>query len=184
MIISGSSGEHLFRKADCGEGAALIFSAGILTISDKGSTGQREDESGRLLHELLESLPGKVCVYQVVPDERNDIREHLLSFCDEWKANLVLTTGGTGISPRDVTPDVTGTVIDYLIPGIGEIMRMEGYKINPRAIISRAIAGVRGKTLIVNLPGSPRAVRENFEMLLPVLPHAIEKMLGDESACG
>jgi len=120
----------------------------------------------------------------VVPDDRTAIREALLSFSDEWHVNLILTTGGTGISPRDVTPDVTEKVIDYLIPGIGEIMRMEGYKINPRAIISRAVAGVRGKTLIVNLPGSPRAVRENFEMLLPVLPHAIEKMLGDESECG
>ncbi len=161
----------------------MTFSVGVLTISDKGSAGQREDVSGQLLHELLETLPGKVSVYRVVPDDRTAIREALISFSDEWHVNLILTTGGTGISPRDVTPDVTEKVIDYLIPGIGEIMRMEGYKINPRAIISRAVAGVRGKTLIVNLPGSPRAVRENFEMLRPVLPHAIEKMLGDESEC-
>ncbi len=161
-----------------------MISVGILTMSDKGSAGKREDESGRVLHEMVETLPGKVVIYKVIPDDRTAIRESLISFSDEWHANLVLTTGGTGISPRDVTPDVTEKVIDYLIPGIGEIMRMEGYKINPRAIISRAVAGVRGKTLIVNLPGSPRAVRENFNILLPVLPHAIEKMLGEESDCG
>lgn len=161
-----------------------MISVGILTISDKGSAGQREDESGRLLHALVETLPGKVVVYRIIPDDRTAIREALISFSDEWHANLVLTTGGTGISPRDVTPDVTEKVIDYSIPGIAEVMRMEGYKINPRAIISRAVAGVRGKTLIVNFPGSPRAVRENFEMLLPVLPHAIEKMLGENADCG
>ncbi len=161
-----------------------MISVGILTISDKGSAGTREDESGRLLHDLVETIQGKVVVYRIVPDEKEKIREQLIAFSDGFKANLVLTTGGTGISPRDVTPSVTETILDYVIPGIGEIMRIEGYKINPRAIISRAVAGVRGKTLIVNLPGSPRAVRENFEMLLPVLPHAIEKMLGDEGDCG
>ncbi|MFQ5587735.1 MAG: molybdenum cofactor biosynthesis protein B [Nitrospiria bacterium] len=162
----------------------VMISVGVLTISDKGAAGRREDESGRLLHELVEKLPGKVVVYRIVPDERTAIRETLISFSDEWHANLVLTTGGTGISPRDVTPEVTEKVIDYPIPGMAEIMRMEGYKINPRAIISRAVAGVRGKTLIVNFPGSPRAVRENFEMLLPVFPHAIEKMLGEAGDCG
>lgn len=161
-----------------------MITVGILTISDKGSAGTREDESGRLLHDLIETIQGKVIVYRIVPDEKEKIREQLIAFSDEFQANLVLTTGGTGISPRDVTPGVTESILDYVIPGIGEIMRMEGYKINPRAIISRAVAGVRGKTLIVNLPGSPRAVQENFEMLLPVLPHAIEKMLGDEGDCG
>ena len=161
-----------------------MITIGILTISDKGSAGTREDESGRLLHDLVETIQGKVVVYRIVPDEKEKIREQLIAFSDEFQANLVLTTGGTGISPRDVTPGVTESILDYVIPGIGEIMRMEGYKINPRAIISRAVAGVRGKTLIVNLPGSPRAVRENFDMLFPVLPHAIEKMLGDEGDCG
>jgi len=161
-----------------------MFSVGILTVSDKGSLGEREDLSGRLLHELVAALPGKVTVYEIVPDDRAAIQKRLLSFCDSSQLDLVLTTGGTGISPRDVTPEATEELLDYIIPGIGEIMRMEGYRINPRAIISRAIGGVRGKTLVVNLPGSPRAVRENFEILLPALPHAIEKMKGEGGDCG
>lgn len=161
-----------------------MLSVGILTVSDKGAAGQRDDGSGLLLHDLLESLPAKVVVYKMVPDEKEAIRDLLISFSDSLNADLVLTTGGTGVSPRDVTPDVTQTVIDYPIPGIGEIMRVEGYRINPLAIISRAIAGVRGKTLIVNLPGSQRAVRENFELLRPVLPHLIEKIQGLGGECG
>lgn len=160
-----------------------MFSVGILTISDKGAAGQREDASGLLLHQLVDQLPGKVAVYQVIPDEKEAIQNQLISFCDRWKVDLVLTTGGTGVSPRDVTPEATMQVIDRLIPGMGEIMRMEGYRKNPKAIISRGIAGIRKRTLIVNLPGSPRAVRENFEILLSVLPHAIEKMKGDEGDC-
>jgi molybdenum cofactor synthesis domain-containing protein len=160
-----------------------MFSVGILTISDKGAAGKREDASGLLLHQLVDQLPGKVTVYQVIPDEKEAIQNQLISFCDRCKVDLVLTTGGTGVSPRDVTPEATTQVIDRLIPGIGEIMRMEGYRKNPKAIISRGIAGIRKQSLIVNLPGSPRAVRENFEILLPVLPHAIEKMKGDEADC-
>ena len=161
-----------------------MFTVGILTISDKGAVGKREDASGLLLHQLVDQLPGKVAVYQVVPDEKEMIRNQLLSFCDRWNVDLVLTTGGTGVSPRDVTPDATQEVIDRLVPGMGEIMRIEGYRKNPRSIISRGIAGIRKKTLIVNLPGSPRAVRENFEILLPALSHAIEKMKGEEGECG
>lgn len=161
-----------------------MFSVGILTISDKGCAGEREDLSGRLLRELVAALPGKVLVYQVVPDDKEAIQKQLLAFCDEWRVDLVLTTGGTGISPRDVTPDATKEVVDYIVPGIGEVMRMEGYRINPRAIISRGIGGVRGKTLLINLPGSLPAVRENFEILLPALPHAIEKMRGEGGDCG
>lgn len=161
-----------------------MFTVGILTISDKGSAGKREDASGLLLHQLVDQLPGKVTVYQVIPDEKEAIQNQLISFSDRWKVDLVLTTGGTGVSPRDVTPEATMQVLDRLIPGMGEVMRMEGYRKNPKAIISRGIAGVRKQTLIVNLPGSPRAVRENFEILLPALPHAIEKMKGDEEDCG
>jgi len=161
-----------------------VLSVGILTISDKGAAGAREDLSGRLLHELVSELPGKVAAYQVIPDDKEAIQKHLLALCDVSQLDLALTTGGTGISPRDVTPDATREVLDYIIPGIGEIMRMEGYRINPRAIISRAVAGVRRKTLVINLPGSPRAVRENFKILLPVLPHAIEKLRGEGGDCG
>jgi len=161
-----------------------MFTVGIITISDKGAAGLREDGSGLLLHKLLASFPAKVGAYEIVPDEKDAIRKALLAFADDVKGDLILTTGGTGISPRDITPGVTEEVIDTLIPGIGEIMRIEGYRLNPRAVISRGIAGVRGETLIVNFPGSTRAVRENFEILFPVLPHAIEKMQGLGGDCG
>lgn len=161
-----------------------MFTVGILTVSDKGAAGKREDASGLLLHQLVDQLPGKVTVYQVIPDEVEEIQKQLISFCDRWKVDLVLSTGGTGLAPRDVTPEATMQVIDRLVPGMGEIMRMEGYRKNPKAILSRGIAGIRKKTLIINLPGSPRAVRENFEILLPTLPHAIEKMIGEEGECG
>jgi molybdopterin adenylyltransferase len=161
-----------------------MFSVGILTISDKGAAGLREDGSGQLLHELVARFPAKVIAYKIVPDEKVAIRRELLHFSDDLKADLILTTGGTGISPRDLTPGVTADVIDTLIPGIGEIMRIEGYRLNPRAVISRGIAGLRGQTLIVNFPGSPRAVRENFEILFPVLPHAVEKMQNIGGDCG
>ncbi|HLG23035.1 MAG TPA: MogA/MoaB family molybdenum cofactor biosynthesis protein [Candidatus Manganitrophaceae bacterium] len=161
-----------------------MYTVGILTISDKGAAGKREDAGGLLLHQLVERLPGKVVVYQVVPDEEEAIRSGLLSFCDEWGVELAITTGGTGVSPRDVTPEATLQVIERLIPGMGEIMRIEGFRKNPRAIISRGVAGIRKKTLIINLPGSPRAVRENFELLLPSLSHAIDKIKGDDAECG
>ena len=161
-----------------------MFSVGILTVSDKGAAGEREDVSGRLLHELVPRLPGKVVDYHMVPDDRATIREALIAFSDPGRVDLVLTTGGTGISPRDVTPDATRDILDYLVPGIGEVMRMEGYRKNPRAIISRGIGGVRRRTLFVNLPGSPRAVRECFDLLLPALPHAIEKIRGEGGDCG
>ena len=156
---------------------------GILTISDKGSAGQREDGSGALLHELVKKLPGEVTYYKIIPDEREVIRDHLILLSDRQGVDLVLTTGGTGVSPRDVTPEATSEVLDRLIPGMGEVMRVEGYRQNPRAIISRGIAGIRGRTLIVNFPGSTRGVRENFEVLLPALPHALEKIRGDEGDC-
>lgn len=161
-----------------------MFSVGIITISDKGAAGLREDGSGRLLHDLVARFPAKVEAYEVIPDDENAIRKALLSFADDVGVDLILTTGGTGISPRDVTPGVTEDIIDTPIPGIGEIMRVEGYRLNPRAVISRGIAGLRGRSLIVNLPGSTRAVRENFDILFPVLPHAIEKMKGLGGDCG
>ncbi len=161
-----------------------MFSVGILTISDKGSLGLREDESGLLLHQLVERLPGKVVAYKIIPDEKAIIQEYLIDFCDQRGVALIFTTGGTGVSPRDVTPEATLEVIDRQIPGMAEIMRTEGYRQNPRAIIARGIAGIRKHTLIINLPGSPRAVRENVEILLPAIPHAIQKIAGNPSECG
>ncbi len=162
----------------------MIFSVGILTISDKGAAGLREDQSGRLLHEYIEKLPGKVTCYKIVPDESEKICEQLIQFCDQEQVDLLLTTGGTGPAPRDITPEATEEVIDRLIPGIGELLRFCGYQKNPRAILSRGIAGIRGKTLIINLPGSVKAVEEGLELLLPILPHALEKIAGDPSECG
>jgi molybdopterin adenylyltransferase len=153
---------------------------GILTMSDKGSRGERIDESGSLIKELTREL-GDVVVYEIIPDEKELIKKKLVEYSE--KVDLILTTGGTGLSPRDVTPEATMEVIDRFIPGIGEAMRYEGLKKTPRAMLSRAVAGVRGKTLIINLPGSPRAVRENLEVILSVIPHAIEKIQGDPSEC-
>ena len=160
-----------------------MIKVGILTISDKGALGEREDTSGQLLHELVKKLPGEVVYYKIIPDDREAIREHLILLADRQKLDLVLTTGGTGVAPRDVTPEATEGVIERLIPGMGEAMRLEGYRHNPRAIISRGIAGIRDRTLIINLPGSPRGVRENFDILFPALPHTLEKIRGDEGDC-
>ncbi len=162
----------------------MIFSVGILTISDKGAAGEREDKSGLLLHHLVETLPGKIICYEIVPDEKDKIVEQLILFCDGKHLNLVLTTGGTGPAPRDVTPEATQEVIRRPMPGMAELMRMHGYQKNPMAILSRGLAGIRNETLIINLPGSPKAVSEGWECLLPVLPHAIQKMLGDQRDCG
>ncbi len=161
----------------------MIFSVGVLTISDKGSSGEREDQSGQLLHRLAEQLPGKVVCYEIVPDERERIIEKLLLFCDQKHLHLIVTTGGTGPSPRDVTPEATQAVIKRPLPGMAEAVRMIGYQKNPMAMLSRGLTGIRDDTLIINFPGSPKAVAEGWEILLPVLPHCMEKMLGDKSDC-
>jgi molybdopterin adenylyltransferase len=161
-----------------------MFSVGILTISDKGSRGEREDCSGPEIRQIIASLPARVEAYEVVPDEEEVIADKLREYADGKRLNLILTTGGTGLSPRDVTPEATRRVLDKEVPGIPEAMRAEGVKINPFAMLSRAAAGIRGCSLIVNLPGSPRAVRENLAVILPVLKHALEKAQGDLSDCG
>lgn len=153
---------------------------GILTMSDKGSRGERIDESGRLIKELTVEI-GDVILYDVIPDEKELIKKKLIEYAE--KVDLIFTTGGTGLSPRDVTPEATLEVIDRIIPGIAEAMRLEGLKKTPRAMLSRAVAGVRGNTLIINLPGSPKAVVEDLGVILPVIVHAIEKIKGDPSEC-
>jgi molybdenum cofactor synthesis domain-containing protein len=160
-----------------------MFSVGILVLSDKGAAGDREDKSGQRLCELVQSLSGKGILYQVLPDEPDLISKQLISWCDQEEMNLILTTGGTGPAPRDRTPEATRSVIEREVPGIAELLRMEGYRKNPRAIFSRGISGIRGKTLIINLPGSLKAVEEGMELLLPILPHALEKILGDMRDC-
>ncbi|HUO77547.1 MAG TPA: MogA/MoaB family molybdenum cofactor biosynthesis protein [Thermodesulfovibrionales bacterium] len=159
----------------------LMITVAVLTLSDKGSKGEREDTSGPLIGEMLKGMDARVTYYEVLPDEKEVIKEKLREY--SLKADLILTTGGTGLSPRDVTPDATLEVIEREIPGIAEIMRAEGMKKTSRSMLSRAVAGTRGVALIINLPGSPRAVRENLGAILDVIPHAIEKIKGDTKEC-
>jgi molybdenum cofactor synthesis domain-containing protein len=158
-----------------------MITVAVLTLSDKGSTGEREDESGLLIQEVLKTIGSKVLSYDILPDDKERIKEKILKYSSE--VDLILTTGGTGLSPRDVTPDATLEVIDRMVPGIAETMRIEGLSKTRRAMLSRAVAGVKGKCLIVNLPGSPKAVRESLEIILDIIPHAIEKIKGDPSEC-
>jgi molybdenum cofactor synthesis domain-containing protein len=158
-----------------------MIKVAVLTLSDKGSRGQREDMSGPAIEHLVKKIDAKVVSYDILPDEKALIKKKLISLCK--KADLILTTGGTGVSPRDVTPEATREVIQREIPGIAEVMRLNGFKKTPFAMISRAVAGVRGKALIINLPGSPRAVKENLSVILSTLPHAIEKIKGSMEEC-
>jgi molybdopterin adenylyltransferase len=157
-----------------------MITAAVLTLSDKGSRGERTDESGPAIAEILKGI-GEVKFYDILPDERDLIRDRLLGYAG--KVDLILTTGGTGLSPRDVTPEATRDVIEREIPGIAEAMRAEGLKKTKNAMLSRAIAGVKGQTLIINLPGSPKAVRENLAVVIDALSHAIEKIKGDLGDC-
>ncbi len=156
----------------------------ILTISDKGARGEREDTSGSTIQDLLKGLPSEVIHYEVIPDERDMIKEALIRCADSLHSDLILTTGGTGLSPRDLTPDATQEVIEKEVPGFSEAMRAEGLKNTPHAMISRAVCGIRKQTLIVNLPGSPKAVRECLKAILPAIPHALSKLKGDQEECG
>ncbi len=158
-----------------------MITVAILTLSDKGSKGEREDASGPLIREMLKGIDARVDYLDILPDEKELIKEKLIQYSK--LVDLVLTTGGTGLSPRDVTPEATLEVIERQVPGIAEAMRIEGLKKTRRSMLSRAVAGVRGRTLIINLPGSPKAVKENIEIILEVLPHAIEKIKGDPSEC-
>ncbi|MBI1987491.1 MAG: MogA/MoaB family molybdenum cofactor biosynthesis protein [Nitrospinae bacterium] len=156
----------------------------VLTISDKGARGEREDRSGAAIREMLTAPPYQLCHYRILPDEKEEIAQSLRDLADGGEVDLVVTTGGTGLAPRDVTPEATAAVIEREVPGLAEAMRMEGLKVTPLAMLSRAVAGIRKGTLIVNLPGSPKGARENLAVILPVLPHAIEKLLGDPGECG
>ena len=162
----------------------MAIRAVVITVSDRGSRGERADGSGPEIAGMLQAAGMEIVGRQIVPDEKADIRRLLIEWSDEKCADLILTTGGTGVSPRDVTPDATREVIEREIPGMAEAMRRHSAAVTPHAMISRALAGIRGRTLIINLPGSPKGARENLSVLLPALAHAIEKIKGDETECG
>lgn len=155
---------------------------GILTISDKGARGEREDRSGPAIREMMEAAGGEIVRAKIVPDEQGEIRAVLIEWTDAG-LDLILTTGGTGFSPRDWTPEATKAVLERETPGIAEAIRRAGMEKTPTAMLSRAAAGIRKRTLIVNLPGSEKAVRESLEAILPALPHGIEILKGTASEC-
>ena len=161
-----------------------MFTVGILTISDKGSRGERQDKSGEAIREILSGIDVRIVNYDIIPDEKELIAQELISWADENNLDVILTTGGTGLTPRDITPEATLAVVDRIVPGFAEAMRAESLKKTPMAMLSRAVVGTRGKCLIINLPGSPKAVRECLQVILPVMPHAVETLKGQAGECG
>jgi molybdenum cofactor synthesis domain-containing protein len=155
-----------------------MIRVGVLTISDSCARGEREDLSGRAIEEMLPADEFAVAAKGILPDDRAAIAAELVKLAGRGDIDLVLTTGGTGFGPHDVTPEATTSVCDRMIPGFGELMRMEGFKRTPNAVLSRAVAGIRGGTLVINLPGSPKAVRECLELILDLLPHAMLMLRG------
>lgn len=160
-----------------------MFKAGIIVASDKGAQGQRVDLSGRRMEELLKAAGYAVEHYIILPDEFESLRDEMIRCADELHLHLVLTTGGTGFSQRDVTPEATAAVVQRMVPGIPEAMRAMSMQITNRAMLSRAIAGIRGETLIINMPGSPKAVDESLSYILPALEHGLEILVGSASEC-
>ena len=163
----------------------MKYTVGIITLSDKGAAGKREDKSGPAIREMLEN-DGRFEIkeQQLLSDDRAALEEALVRLCDKSQLNLILTTGGTGLSPRDNAPDATLAVADRQVPGIAEYMRAKSFEITPKAMLSRGVAVIRGSSLIINLPGSPKAVRENLGFILPALGHGLDIMLGLDGECG
>jgi len=156
----------------------MTIRAGVLTLSDKASRGERVDTSSAAVRELLATIDATVARSEVIPDERERIAATLRAWADSDELDLIVTTGGTGLGPRDVTPEATADVIERPVPGLGELMRSAGIKHTPMAALSRGVAGVRGRCLIVNLPGSEKGARENLSAIIDLLPHAVELLRG------
>lgn len=159
------------------------YRVAIITASDKASQGLREDLSGPLISDIVTKEGYEVVSYQVISDEQIELENAMKEICDEGKADLLLTTGGTGFSPRDNMPEATMAIAQKNVPGIAEVMRYESLKITKRAMLSRAVSVIRGKTLIINLPGSPKAVSENLEAVLPALSHGLDILTQNSSEC-
>ena len=160
-----------------------MYTAAVITVSDKGSTGEREDLSGAIVREILEKEGYEIAYSSIIPDEQKQIEQELIKCADELKIALVLTTGGTGFSTRDVTPEATIAVCTRMAPGIPEAMRAKSLRTTNRAMLTRQQAGLRGSTLFINLPGSPKAARENLAVVLPALEHGLEMLLGTKQDC-
>ena len=163
----------------------MKYTVEIITLSDKGAAGKREDKSGPAIREMLEN-DGRFEIkeQQLLSDDRAALEEALVRLCDKSQLNLILTTGGTGLSPRDNAPEATLAVADRQVPGIAEYMRAKSFEITPKAMLSRGVAVIRGSSLIINLPGSPKAVRENLGFIMPALGHGLDIMLGRDGECG
>lgn len=161
-----------------------MYSVGIITASDKGSAGQREDLSGEVIKELVSAAGYQVVSHKILPDDMQALSQEMIRLADEVQVELILTTGGTGFSQRDITPEATKQVIEREVPGIPEAMRAYSLQLTPKAMLSRATAGIRKKSLIINLPGSPKAVRETLSYILPPVHHGIQILVGDDSECG
>ena len=155
-----------------------MIKAAILTVSDSCAQGKREDVSGQAIKDMLVESGFEVCEKRIVADNFEEIADELRYFSDKAGVNVVITTGGTGLGPRDVTPEATKSVCERMVPGLSETIRAMGWKKTKNAVLSRGVAGIRGKTLIVNLPGSAKGAKESLEVILDVLPHAVEMMLG------
>ncbi|HIE57543.1 MAG TPA: MogA/MoaB family molybdenum cofactor biosynthesis protein [Anaerolineales bacterium] len=155
---------------------------GILTVSDRSSRGERPDASGPALQQQVSELGWQVVKMDIVPDDRAILKDILTRWSDDGSLDVILTTGGTGFTPRDVTPEATLAVVDRLAPGLAEAMRAASLQITPHAMLSRAVAGIRGQTLVVNLPGSPKAARENLAVIQSVIPHAVQLLQNDPAS--
>lgn len=174
-LVEKKGGKSDFKLDD-----AKLIKVAVLVLSDKGSKGEREDRSGQAIKERLKTHGVSVMEFKILPDEQNQLRTELLRLCDELNMDLVITTGGTGLSPRDITPEATDTILDRTLPGVSERLRSYGQERNPLAMLSRATAGVRGRTVIVNLPGSLNAVNESMDALFPWLFHSLDMLRGKE----
>jgi molybdenum cofactor synthesis domain-containing protein len=156
----------------------------VITVSDKGYEGKREDRSGKYIIDYFKEKGWEITDYAIVPDEKDIIKQKLTEICDKADAHLIITTGGTGFSPRDVTPEATKEILEKEAPGFSEIIRIEGQKKTPRSILSRGVSGIRKSTLIINLPGSIKGVKDSLELIYKPLPHGIDILTGRDSECG